>query len=66
VDGREPTEVTKRLTSQQISRIRKELIKARAEMKAAQSRVLKLRQQAEAKSSEMAMLRRAMKPKRGS
>jgi hypothetical protein len=55
-----------RQTSQQITRIRKELLKARAEMKAAQTRTLKLRQQAEAKASEMALLRQAMKPMRSS
>jgi hypothetical protein len=65
VDRREAT-VTKRQTSKLTMQVRKELLKARAEMKAAQTRTLKLRQQAEAKASEMAALRQAKKPMRSS
>jgi len=59
-------EAGKRLISQQLARVRKELVKARAEMKAVQARTLKLRQQAEAKASEMALFKQAMKPMRSS
>jgi hypothetical protein len=62
----EPAKSVKRQTSQQAARIRKELIKAREAVKAAQARTSKLRQQSEAKSSEMALLRQAMKPMRSS
>jgi hypothetical protein len=66
VADRRETTATKRQTSQQTTRVHKELLKARAEMKAAEMRTLKLRQQAEAKASEMALLRQSMKPMRSS
>jgi uncharacterized protein YggE len=62
----EPAESANRQISQQMARVRKELLKARAEMKAAQARTLKLRQQAEAKATEMSLLRQSMKPMRSS
>jgi hypothetical protein len=67
VAGESRSAVTeKRLTTQQTARVHKELSKARAEMKAAQARTSKLRQQVESKAREMDLLRQTLKTARSS